>query len=315
MGFEEGLLAECARAHLPDVAQCGDIGFTPITTGRFNTSYFVSVPGAEYVLRIAPPDDSVFLFYERGMMKQEPAIHDVLLRNTKVPVARILAFDTAREVLPRDYLLMERLPGKALSDSAGVDTQKVLREVGAALAQVHAQTAVQYGYLGEHAPMPPQSTWQDAFAVMWRKLLDDIVGVGEYSAEERDYLLGLLDTHAGCFQHNPPAALLHMDVWSQNILADGAGRFSGLVDWDRALWGDPEIEFAVLDYCGVSQPAFWEGYGSQRNESPEAQVRHAFYLLYELQKYIVIRKGRNGDSMAARAYKRQAWQMISHVFG
>ena len=75
--------------------------------------------------------------------------------------------------------------------------------------------------------------------------------------------------------------------------------------------GDPEVEFAVLDYCGISTPAFWEGYGSQRDASPEARIRNFFYLLYELQKYIVIRSGRNKDPAAAQAYKRQVMDFIA----
>ena len=40
--------------------------------------------------------------------------------------------------------------------------------------------------------------------------------------------------------------------------------------------GDPEVEFAVLDYCGISKPAFWEGYGKVRAESLSARVRQLF---------------------------------------
>jgi fructosamine-3-kinase len=97
-----------------------------------------------------------------------------------------------------------------------------------------------------------------------------------------------------------------MDVWSQNILVDETGRVTGLVDLDRALWGDPEIEFAVLDYCGISEPAFWRGYGRPRDTSFSAQIRARFYLLYEVQKYIVIRIWRRNDPARARDYKRQS---------
>ena len=100
-----------------------------------------------------------------------------------------------------------------------------------------------------------------------------------------------------------------MDVWAQNILADDRGRLTGLIDWDRACWGDPEIEFAVLDYCGISEPAFWEGYGAERDTSPEAEVRRVFYLLYEVQKYIVIRRVRGHDPRRAEAYRRQSLQL------
>lgn len=45
-------------------------------------------------------------------------------------------------------------------------------------------------------------------------------------------------------------------VQQTNILIDNQGSVTGIVDFDRALWGDVEIEFAVLDYCGISEPAF-----------------------------------------------------------
>ena len=107
-----------------------------------------------------------------------------------------------------------------------------------------------------------------------------------------------------------PSSLLHMDVWHQNILVDERGNVTGIVDWDRALWGDPEIEFAVLDYCGISEPDFWEGYGRERDLSPAARVRQVFYLLYELQKYIVIRHGRSREPTRARGYKAQVMEIV-----
>lgn len=310
--MERETLQACVRQH---IRGADEVRLTPIPTGKFNTSYFVRASGQEFVLRIAPPRDSVFLFYERDMMRQEPGIHARLLRETSVPVARILAYDDSHSLLPRDYLLMERLPGQALSDAGAGNLERVLQRVGACLAEAHGLHRDRYGYLGEHRPMAPQNSWADAFLVMWRKLLDDIVATGHYTPEERDRLSALLERHLPLFDRVVPASLLHMDVWSQNILVDNAGELTGLVDWDRALWGDPEIEFAVLDYCGISQPAFWEGYGGVRDESPGARIRNVFYLLYELQKYIVIRQGRSHDPASARDYKRQAMAIIRRVFG
>ena len=153
--------------------------------------------------------------------------------------------------------------------------------------------------------MPPKDSWAEAFTAMWGLLIDDVVGVGFYDAIESEMLRGLLENHYSLFDRDVPASLVHMDVWHQNILVDDSSNVTGLIDWDRALWGDPEIEYAVLDYCGISEPAFWEGYGRPREASAEADLRQAFYLLYELQKYIVIEDGRNRDSAAARSYKRQ----------
>jgi fructosamine-3-kinase len=100
-----------------------------------------------------------------------------------------------------------------------------------------------------------------------------------------------------------------MDIWSQNILIDQTGDVTGLVDFDRALWGDVEIEFAVLDYCGISEPAFWEGYNLPRDETSPAMIRRQFYLLYEVQKYMPIRVWRRHNPVAAEQYKQHSFAL------
>jgi aminoglycoside phosphotransferase (APT) family kinase protein len=304
--FPPQLLARLVAAHVG--ADSDRLNFEPIVTGKHNSSYFVHGLKDELVLRISPPDDAGFLFYERHMMAQEPGLHQLLLAETTVPVARIAAYDDSRSLVDRDYLLMERLPGQSLAEASLSSRQVdgVLEQVGGYLAQIHALVADRYGYLGPHRPMVPQSTWVDAFEVMWGKLLDDIVACGGYTAEEADALRRLFSVYRPHFERPVPASLLHMDVWSQNILVDDTGRATGLVDLDRALWGDPEIEYAVLDYCGISEPAFWKGYGRERDRSFSAQIRARFYLLYEVQKYIVIRIWRRNDRARARDYKRQS---------
>jgi len=291
--------------------------FEPIRTGHFNTSYFVRTRDGDLVLRIAPPDDTGVLFYERRMMAQEPEVHDLVRTHTSVPVAEILAYDTTRDVLDRDFLLMRRLPGEALSEVSlsPRSVERVFTQVGEALAQIHGLRRDRYGYLGAHRCMEPQPDWPRAFTVMCNRLIDDIERCDGYDAGEAAFLRRLLDTHIGALPHHPGACLLHMDIWAQNILCDRDGNLTGLVDFDRALWGDPEIEFAVLDYCGVSVPAFWSGYGQARDASPEAHVRQLFYYLYEVQKYIVIERLRRGNAARADQYRQHVRDLLARAMG
>ncbi len=282
-------------------------------TGRFNDTYFVEGGPMPLVLQVAPPDDrSRMLFYEHRMMRQEPALHALVRGRTDVPVAAVLAHDFSHTEIDRDYLLMERLPGTPIAHLAGLTgdaLDDILRQVGRSLRQVHDITGDRHGYVAEHRPMEPQPDWPSAFHSMWHKLLDDIEGCEGYTPDEATDMRRLLDRHAGVFDRPVPASLLHMDVWAENILADEPDGLTGLIDWDRALWGDPEIEFAVLDYCGISESPFWEGYGAVRDRSPEAEVRRVFYLLYEVQKYIVIRRVRGNDPVRADGYRRQSLRL------
>jgi aminoglycoside phosphotransferase (APT) family kinase protein len=289
--------------------------FAAIPTGKFNTSYYVSGTPGEFVLRVAPPDDAGFIFYERGMMAQEPEIHQLLREETSVPVAEILAFDTSRRKLPRNFILMRRLPGNTLSETplSTASLGDVYEQVGRALARVHGIRRNRYGYLGAHKPMEPQNSWREAFEVMWNKLIDDIERCGGYTRDEGKLVRLSLFNNLHLFDYSEPARLLHMDIWAQNILVGGDGRLTGLVDFDRALWGDPEIEFAVLDYCGVSVPEFWNGYGQPRPGGPAAEARQLFYYLYEIQKYIVIERERRNNPDRAGTYKRQAFTLLSRA--
>ncbi len=310
--FSESVLKACVQRLAPEVD--GAIALRPVATGKFNSSYYAQCGDADYVLRVAPADDAGFIFYEKNMMRQEPEIHGLLLERTSVPAPRIVGFDDSREILDRDFLLMERLPGLTLAEATEVDTGRVMEQVGRALAEAHSIRAEQYGYLGAHRPMEPASNWRDAFATMWRLLIEGVVACGHYNEDESALLLGLFDEFASVFDYSEAACLLHMDVWAQNILVDAKGDLSGLVDWDRAVWGDPEIEFAVLDYCGVSTPDFWKGYGAPRNTSEEGRIRQVFYYLYELQKYIIIRQARQNNTAGALQYKRHVFDTLRQAF-
>ncbi len=285
------------------------VRFQPCDTGKFNHTYFVDGTPESIVLRIAPVDDpSRYLFYEYRMIRQEPELHEVLRRDTSVPVPRIILADFSQSMTDRDFLVLERIEGYPISDHPDLTSTKlddVLRAVGRCLREVHDVTANKYGYLRDGV-MTPQDDWARAFTIMWNRLLDDVDACGGYDTDQATMLRGLLDKYLNVFDRDVPASLLHMDVWGQNILADNAGNLTGLIDWDRALWGDPEIEFAVLDYCGVSEPAFWEGYGRKRDATAEAKVRKVFYVLYELQKYIFIRSRRGGSPREVAHYRRQA---------
>jgi hypothetical protein len=52
-----------------------------------------------------------------------------------------------------------------------------------------------------------------------------------------------------------------------------------------------------------------------RDRSPEAEVRRIFYLLYEVQKYIVIRRVRGHDPVLADGYRRQCVRLADQFAG
>ncbi len=290
----------------------------PFGAGKFSDVFEVTDRdnGQRYVLRVAPEDSLLQLFYEYRMMRQEPRIHERLRKTTHVPVPEILGHDFTREHIQRDYLVMPRLPGVPLSEAqlSGAAGARVHREWAGYVRQIHDvhDETERFGYLGEHHCMEPEQTWRAAFRTMYHKLLDDIVACGVYDAGTADMARELLEGHLGVFEACITSHLCHGDLWVTNVLVAEDGEVTGVLDFDRACWGDLEWDLAIAEYCGVTNSAFWEGYGRVVDtHSGDAAVRRQFYLLYEHQKYIVISiSARRNDPGRARRYAEESLQMM-----
>jgi fructosamine-3-kinase len=107
-------------------------------------------------------------------------------------------------------------------------------------------------------------------------------------------------------------SLLHLDLWSQNILTVN-GRISAVLDFDRGLYGDPELEFAVLDTYGYSSEEFFEGYGQPRPFDSEARIRQRLYIVYELIKYAFIRVARGKNMSTGRRHVAQCKRILAEI--
>lgn len=284
----------------------------PFGAGKFSQTFAVSSEdGKQFVLRIAPPDSVLQLFYEYRMMRQEPGIHRRLLKETKVPVPQILAYDFSRCLIDRDFLIMPRLAGEPLNTIAlsSISSNRAFREWGQYVAEIHKITDPdnRFGYLGEHSCMEPQSGWTEALKVMYQKELDDICSCGVYSRKQAENAMALLEDHLEVFESCQISTLCHGDLWITNLLMQPDGKVTGVIDFDRACWGDIEWDMAIAEYCGITRPPFWEGYGRIVNtHSGDAAIRRLFYMLYEHQKYIIISmSSRRNDPGRARRYARE----------
>ena len=297
-----------------------------IKNGKFNQTFLIFIKRSELynitdnrvVLRIAPKTNSGFLFYEKNMMAQEPKIHKIVREKTDIPIPKIFCYDDSRSTINRDYMIMEYLPGKSMANLNLNEKlqKKIMRETGSYLANLHnSHKKDVYGYLGSHNCMKPADNWQNAFQTMWFKLIEDIYKAGIYTNSEKSLALNALKRNLEYFELDKPASLLHMDIWQQNILIEPETQeITGILDWDRALWGDPGIEFAVLDYCGFNNKYFWQGYGRKPEMTNEFKIKQTFYKLYEIQKYLVIWKLRDiANKDKIKEYKEYSLSLLNKI--
>jgi fructosamine-3-kinase len=103
-----------------------------------------------------------------------------------------------------------------------------------------------------------------------------------------DEVLALVNTHADLLDHVHVPRLVHFDLWPGNIFVTVAGdkpRITGLIDHERAFWGDPAAELVSLEFCGPIDAdselvAGYRSAGGQLDLDESLTRRLALYRLY-----------------------------------
>ena len=93
---------------------------------------------------------------------------------------------------------------------------------------------------------------------------------------DAEEVLSRLDADKAIFAEVKRPSLVHWDMWEGNIFVDN-GEMSGIIDWERAMWGDPFMDDRFRRH---NRPAaFLEGFG-QTVFSPDELRRIAWYDLF-----------------------------------
>ncbi|WP_225850439.1 phosphotransferase family protein [Streptomyces sp. HPF1205] len=286
-----------------------------LADGWFNTAYRVLLDdGRPAVVKIAPPAGVDVLRYERGIMATEAMVYRRVadLPGGGVPSPALIHAD-------REFLvvsLLDGTPWDKAADHLPPATQKALRrELGAVTARLHTITPHD-GVFGYPAPEAGLSAagWRTAFAAMVDALLED--------AERRQSPLGLAPDAVRTWVAEGGYALdqvteprlVHFDLWPGNVFvtaADDGGpaRITGLIDHERAFWGDPAAELVSLAFGGDTGPDsdFAAGYtraGGTLGSGPAFDHRLALYQLY-LALILVVECGPRGYGQEHLAFCRQ----------
>jgi aminoglycoside phosphotransferase (APT) family kinase protein len=236
--------------------------YQELTEGMFNAAYRVALAdGRVCVLKAAPPPEVRVLRYEREILRTEVEVLRLVKARTAMPVPGVLFHDESCELLPSACFAMDFIPGEALhrlrASLSAEEQERIDQACGGYLRQMNAIGGEAFGLFTPSARRFP--TWREAFD----RLMVDILLDGEEAGVELPVgyaeMLALARRHYEALEEVTRPALVHWDLWDGNIFIDAATRqVSGLIDFERALWGDPlmEVNFSAFTF----NRAFLEGY-------------------------------------------------------
>ncbi|MHB1456782.1 MAG: phosphotransferase family protein [Armatimonadota bacterium] len=252
---------------------------------QFNTCYHVRItnPELEAILRIAPPDGRPLFSYERTMMLAEPHIYD-MIRTAGVPMPEILALDASRTASTRPFMFVKfinsvRLNDPSIPQSAQPQLQK---ELGRYTAMIHGITGSQFGWPEADGGIRGDTSWASVFIGLMGEICARSADAGVISTDESFRIVGILKGNRTVFDMIREPRLVHNDIWAPNVMVherNGEWRIAVILDADRAMFADREMEFAIWDRDDA-EDSFMQGYAMPLDESPEGEFRRLFYKLY-----------------------------------
>ncbi|HZF89150.1 aminoglycoside phosphotransferase family protein [Streptomyces sp.] len=262
-----------------------------LTDGWFNTAYRVVLDdGRPAVVKLAPPADAAVLRYELDIMTTEAMVYRRLARlpDGGVPTPDLLHAGA-------EFLVISVLDGTGWDQAAArlaPAAEAALRhDLGAITARLHtlAPEDGRFGYPAAAAALSA-ADWPTAFTAMVDALLDEAERWRSPLGVPPAGIRALVAAGGEALAEVTEPRLVHFDLWPGNIFVDAgtdgaAARITGLIDHERAFWGDPAAELVSLAFGGDTGPdsdlvAGYTGAGGVLDFTPGFRHRLALYRLY-----------------------------------
>ncbi|MEV0531912.1 aminoglycoside phosphotransferase family protein [Kitasatospora sp. NPDC050463] len=219
-----------------------------LTGGMFNTAYRARLfDGRTVLVKIAPPADLPVLRYERGILGTEAAVYRQLNSPTgaRVPTPRLLHAGV-------DHLVLSWLDGSPWDQTEPHRPDLLRRELGQLTALINAIPSPdgRFGYPAPESALQADD-WPAAFSLMTAALLTDAERFGAELGTPAKEFTALVDASQERLAEVAVSRLVHFDLWPGNVFHDGT-RITGLIDHERAFFGDPAAELVSLEFGGAA---------------------------------------------------------------
>lgn len=216
-----------------------------LDAGEFNSAYFVTANGKDYVVKIAPQSKEHILSYEKDLMAREVDFYRLIQAKTDVKTPKVFYYDASKSIIDSVYFIMEKLDSKPLTCCKLDKNEKktVCLKVGGAVAQLHKIKGTAFGYeqTGLH------KSWDLALHAMVTDLIDDCKRFNK-SAKYGFTLLNFIEKFREVLKKVEPV-YTHFDIWDGNVFCEKRGDEIeiAIIDTERGFWGDGIADFVNIE--------------------------------------------------------------------
>ncbi len=270
-------ISRMARKAFPD-KQIASI--KELTEGMCNVTYDISFQdGSESILKIAAKDRSGNTSNEVNLMQAEISAMKLASENCSFKVADIQFYDTSNTICDGHYFFMEKLEGDNYSFVRKDMSEEAIAEIDAEIGKISRELSEvknpQFGFLGEDKRF-------DSLFLFVKHMLENLLSDAKRKDidivyDERTFM-DQLEKDKGAFEAVKEASLVHWDMWEGNVFVKD-GHVSGIIDWERALWGEPFMDDRFRMHNRGRH--FLEGFGQTSfSEVEEKRLRWYDIILY-----------------------------------
>jgi aminoglycoside phosphotransferase (APT) family kinase protein len=262
-------------------------GVEELGGGTFNETYLIEIPEKEkLVLKIAPPVTPDMYWDDVALMRRE---HNTLPFFASIGplIPKTIFVDFTHQIIGRDYVLQTFMEGDRWSNIEDELKQEesidLWRQCGEIVKQIHETTGERFGY-----PYPGRSFahWSDVvldrFSRIARSLRGYHIEISHFST-----ISEIVSSAQSVLDDIRTPRLLHGDLWTFNLLVtrkNGKPFITGVLDTERAWWGDPLVDWIMFLLSIRSEERYWQsrlaafysGYGTL-GENETTQFRQEVY--------------------------------------
>lgn len=269
---------------------------TELTGGYFNAAYDLLLSdGRAMILKISPSVSTDTLSYEQDIMATEVAAMRLMKTIGTVPVPEVYAYDNSKKLISSDFFFMEKIIGEPyneIKEELSLEQRvKIETELGRYCRIINEIPGERFGLFNTSTSITGNS-WRDTFHKLIGSLLDDARRLKTEMPISLETIESEIISRLHVMDDVTEPRLVHWDLWDGNVFVRD-GSIVALIDWERALWGDPLMEY-YFRYIENSEH-FCSGYGDSF-DSPNETARIKLYDLYIDLIYFIECSSRKYDS-------------------